>query len=374
MDKNYLIINVGSSSKRYSLFNETKELYTEYIEKNASKTAYRNSLHNFLVQLTLQGFIETAQDITAVAFRVVAPGNYFMQHKKITASYLEKLTAAAEIAPLHIESVLEEISKCKQLLPKVPLYAISDSAFHTTLPEVARIYAVPKNFAKKQDIYRFGYHGISCSSIVHKVKNLFTKPINTVIICHLSGGSSVTAIKNGNSIDTSMGYTPLEGVPMVSRVGNIDAGAIIALQNRGFTSDQLKKLLFNESGMIGLTNQNDMRAIVARAEKGDTNCLSALQLFAYQIKKYIGAYKAIVGNLDLLVFTGGIGEGSAFVRSLVCSNLETLNIVLNEQKNKKIIDSDDIIHDTKSKTKIAVFKTQEMHEMVKELKILVKAK
>lgn len=370
MEKNYLIVNIGSSSKRYGLFTGEREVHAAYIEKSGSKTAFMHSTRNFLTNLITRHYIQRMDDIAAVGFRVVAPGTYFTQHKKITAGYLKKLTAAAAIAPLHIEAVLDEIKKWRKFLPHCPFYAISDSAFHATMPDIARVYALPKQVAKKYDIYRFGYHGISVSSIVRKVHTQ-NALINTMVVCHLSGGSSITAIKDGISIDTSMGFTPLEGVPMVSRIGTIDPGALIYLMQEGLTAVQLKKLLFNKCGMIGLTNHTDMRQIVALAQKGDQMCMKALELFAYQVKKYIGAYKAVLGTIDLLVFTGGIGEGSPFVRALVCKNLVSLGIIVHEQKNNAVENCDDFVHHPTSATKIAVLKTEEMHEMIRELQQLI---
>ncbi len=371
MEKNYLVINLGSSSKRYSLFSETRELFSLHIEKVSLQKNYAKSTVHFFEQIKKQNISVQPDTIKAIAFRVVAPGSYFMQHRKITPAYLKKLQATCMIAPIHSEQLLHEIAQCKKIMPRVSYYGISDSAFHGTLPDDARLYGLPKDFAKKYDMYRFGYHGVSCTSILRKLKKMHGSVPKNIIICHLGGGSSITAVKNGKSIDTSMGFTPLEGVPMVTRCGNIDAAAILYLVNQGITLKKLIDTLFNQSGMVGLTERSDMRKIVTLAQQGDATCLQALEFFAYQIKKYIGAYHAVLGSIDLLVFTGGIGQNVPLVRSLVCKNLSSLGIELDSRKNNSLVDVDGFIQVTASTTKIAVVKNQEMHVLLHEMLSLI---
>jgi len=364
MEKKYIIINLGSSSKKYSIFFNGQP-FSMYFEEASNKKSYINSAQIFLKELKK---LELLDNITALGFRVVAPRKYFTQHRKIDNFYLKKLKSIAKIDPLHTQNLILELKKWQKLLPSIPFYGISDSAFHNTLPSQAQIYALPKKITEKYEIYRFGYHGISIASVIKKVEKLYKKLPENIIVCHLSGGSSITAIKNGISVDTSMGFSPLEGVPMVTRIGNIDPEAVIYLSKK-IKLDNLKNILFNHSGMSGLTNYTDMRKIISLAQKNNKTCLDALEIFAYSVAKYIGSYFVTLSGIDLLVFTGGIGEGSPLIRSLICQKLEFFGIFLDKEINNKSVDTDTFVNQINS-TKIFTCKTDEMNEIFLQTKKL----
>ena len=387
MEKKYLIVNTGSASKKYALYLGVRELLRAHFEKEdkkflvsfavngkaerrvLSKKEFKNSLGFFIGFLGSSGLLPDVDKLSAVALRIVAPGTYFTEHRPIDAAYLKKLETAKERAPLHIEPVLDEIKSIKKLLPRTPLFGISDSAYHATMPDTAKHYSLPKKISAKLDIHRYGYHGISFQSIVRKSQDISGKIPEKMIVCHLGSGASIAAIKNGKSIDTSMGFTPLEGVPMGTRIGNIDADANIDLvQKLKMTSGKLWHFLNNECGLLGLSGKTaDVRELIALSKKGDKNAKRALDSFAYNIKKYIGAYIAALGGLDLLVFTATIGERSPLMRERIADNLEGLGVLIDRKKNSKLISADGFVHSGKSAVKIAVLLTNEMQEMAKIL-------
>ncbi len=294
----FLMTNIGSSSTKYAWYkvdgNKTKNITKKEANKDiASKT-----------KLT-------------VGIRVVAPGTYFQKHKLVTTAYIKKLKEVKELAPLHIIPVLKEIKQIKKHYPKAKIIACSDSAFHSTMPDVARKYAISTSVARKKDIYRFGYHGLAIQSAISilKQKKLFQKK---VVICHLGGGSSVTAILNGRSIDTTMGFSPLEGIFGGARSGSIDITSISALKK---SKREILDYLNHKSGFKGLTGVSNIQTILKKCRtKNNKNIKEkeAIELYIYQIQKAIGASIATLNGIDLLVFTGGVGENSKLIRKKVC--------------------------------------------------------
>lgn len=302
-----LTVNIGSRSKKYALYSDGVEAWSVVIETKDN--------------LISKDILHEAPD--AIVFRIVAPGIYFRQHRIIDDVFLSHLESAKPKAPLHIQPTLEEIKYFKKNFPHTKLVAISDSAFHAKLPDYARLYALPTPDAQTFEIERFGYHGISLSSIVETLKTQGKLP-EKIIVCHLGGGSSVTAIKNGVSIDTSMGFSPLSGLPMATRVGDIDAGAIVYLSTiKGLQGDDLEEYLMSTCGFLGLAGTDDMKRLIAE-EKTNPQAVLAIQMFVYQIQKYIGAYAVALGGLDLLIFSGGIGEPSEPIRSKIIAGLGDL--------------------------------------------------
>lgn len=377
MEKKYLIINLGSASKKYALFSENIELYYTNLEQSGiaqvSETSWDSSLEYILDNLVKNNLIKNKTEITAVAIRIVVPGSYFLKTQIIDEQYKQRLIKAKQKSSLHIDLILKELDSCQQLLHGVSVIGVSDSAFHANMPESARVYAIDQKIAEQLDIYRFGYHGISCESIVNKLKESFNNLPENIIICHLGSGSSVTAIKNGKSIETSMGFSPLEGIPMLTRVGNIDASAVLYLQSALNLSDDtgvtpnLLNYFYKNSGLFALTGEHDMRNILKLEESGDLNAQLALELYINSIKKYIGSYIAILSNLNMLIFTGAIGERSSIIRSKICAGLEIFGISLDINKNNKLVD-DGFIESENSHVKIAVLKTQEMAQIAREIK------
>lgn len=365
MEKKYLIVNIGSVSKRYALYEGTEEINFVHFEKDEMNLEdFDNACEKFLDSVN-------KKEIAGIGMRVVASGSYFREDRIINEEYLENLEKAEVKAPLHLEPLIDEIKKLKELLPSTPMAGISDSAFHLNLPEHSYLYNIPQDDAQKADIYRFGYHGIAIQSILQKIqKNEGSVPAR-IIVAHLGGGASVTAIKDDKSFDTSMGATPLEGLPMSTRVGNIDAGALIQLaKEKGL--DELNEYLNTKCGLLGISGKTGhVEKLFALKNDGDENAKLALEMFAYNVKKYIGAYTAALGGLDLLVFSGTISERSSSIREMILEGLGCIGIELDKDKNNKTLDKEGYIESVDSKVKIAVIKINELEEIaLKTLNIL----
>lgn len=377
LEKPYLIINLGSSSKRYALYRATELLLTAHftarsvtfthptttVTQKISSATYNKSAAYFLKYAQQKKVILPPVMLKAIGIRIVAPGTFFTKTHLITPAFIKKLTIQAAYAPLHIPPVLDEYKKITALLPQTPCVGISDSAFHVTIPEHARLYALAPALSKKYDLYRFGYHGISAQACLPAIKKLLNVIPPRIIICHLGGGTSVTAIYKEKSIDTSMGFSPLEGIPMMTRSGSIDICAATKLQDRSYlSSSELITYLSKESGIYGLAHTEDMRLLLKKYHQNDARAQKALHLYIYQIQKHIGAYSTILGGVDLLLFTGKIGEKSPEIRSLICSPLAHLGCVLDETKNKQRT-SNALIEHTTSKIRIAACDAQEVEGM-----------
>lgn len=389
----YLIINTGSASKKYALYADNREVFKAHLETEdgnlvstikigtaekkeiITQENYDNSINYIIELLSSNKLITDIGSIKAVGLRIVAPGNYFLSDKIIDAEYLTKLQEAKNRAPLHIEPELSEIEHLKKTMPDIPIIGISDSAFHQTMPDKSKLYGLPQDITSRFEMYRYGYHGISAQSIVNKIKNWLGDVPPKTIVCHLGSGSSIVALKNGQSVDTSMGFTPLEGMIMSTRIGNIDAGAVIYLaQNMGLDLNNLEAFLNQKCGLLGVSGQtSDIRELLKLEATGDKMASTALSIFVYNVKKYIGAYMAALGGLDLLVFTATIGERSFIMRSRICQELSTLGIVLDEEKNNNIVSADGFINKGISFAKIAVITTDEMGEMAKQVKEILNA-
>lgn len=387
--KKYLVVNLGSASKKYALYEDGTELFFAHYEKEGNSVIvtegkrgariksvitaddYEMSAKRLLDFLIASRCIGAIKDINAVGFRVVAPGEYFNATKRIDDGYRAKLAQEYEIAPLHVEAVAKGIEEVHALFAETPLIAVSDSAFHAGLPDYARTYALPINDAKKLSLYRYGYHGISIRSVLHTIEEFAGAVPPRVIVCHLGGGASVTAVKNGTSIDTSMGFTPLEGLVMATRVGDIDSGALMYLARKlGLSLEALDEYLNHRCGLLGLSGgkESGVRELIKCEKAGDENAKLALAVFVYRIKKYIGAYTAALGGLDMLVFTATIGERSSIIRARVCEGLECLGIKIDELKNNLIIGAtSDFIDDGKHSVRVAVIRTNEMAQILKDM-------
>ena len=382
-----LIVNTGSDSHKYALYGEGIQVARFHFEREDAGFVVRVKSVNKDEKLVISAedyqspvvlvfkilidkkIILDSSEISLIGIRIVAPGEYFLTHNIIDDQYLLKLKEAKQSAPLHIESIIREIEQLSKILPGVKIGGVSDSTFHQGLPEVARRYAIPEKDCVDFSIYRYGYHGISIASIVRKIELLYGSVPENTIVCHLGSGSSITALKNGKSVDTSMGFTPLEGLPMGSRVGNIDPGAVIALgQKKELNFVELEKYFNNECGLLALSGSTkDIRELIALENKGDKRAKLALDSFAYNIKKYIGSYIAVLGGLNLLVFTATIGERSSIMRERICSGLGGLGLVLDRNKNDLMIDTDGEISDDYTQIKIAVISTDEMGEIKEAL-------
>ncbi len=260
----------------------------------------------------------------AIGHRMVHGGPHLREHQKITPALLQKLKAATQFAPIHIPAALQLIHETEELLPNLPQYACFDTAFHRTMAEAARHFALPQRLYDK-GVERFGFHGLSYESIVHRMGSQLP---DRVICAHLGAGASLVALRQGRSIDTSMGMTPVGGIPMATRSGDFDPGVVLFLmRTEHLTADELESLLNRSSGLSALSGgEPDMRVLEDSAAKGDLRAQLAIDVFSLAVRKQIGAYAAELGGLDLLIFTGGIGEHSTAARRRICQGLEFLGI------------------------------------------------
>jgi acetate kinase len=383
-----LVINCGSSSIKYQFFSlgENRILAKGIVEKigmkgsflkhekeSGQKVIFEGEIldHKIGIEYILgvltsakHGCISSLNDISAVGHRVVHGGEEFSESVLVTDEVIQTLEKFSELAPLHNPPNLKGIDALKSLVPDIPQVAVFDTAFHHTMPRHAFMYAIPYALYKKYGIRRYGFHGTSHKYVSNRACEILGVNPKTVklITCHLGNGGSACAIKYGESIDTSMGFTPVEGLIMGSRSGDIDMGAVTYIMDKEKIGTKSASTLFNKhSGLLGITGiSSDLREIRAAAfDKGDERCLLAIKMFDYRIKKYIGAYAAAMGGLDVLVFTGGIGENSAPTRAGVCEDLEFLGIEIDQKVNEGSKGEERIISKESSKVKVIVVPTNE---------------
>jgi acetate kinase len=267
----------------------------------------------------------------AIVHRVVHGGDRFVRATRIDDNVLDEIEQLSHLAPLHNPPALAAVRQARNAYPQVPHVAVFDTAYHATLPPHAREYALPRDVRRRFGIRRYGFHGISHAHVMHTVAAHLNAPAEKlrIVSCHLGNGASVTAIEHGRSVDTSMGMTPLEGLVMGTRAGDLDPGILLDLLHSGsFGGKELDALLNRRSGMTGLTGTNDMREIERRAAGGDEECRRALALYAYRVRKYIGAYAAAMGGVDAIGFTGGVGENSPTIRQACLERLEFLGAAI----------------------------------------------
>ncbi|HEX3070775.1 MAG TPA: acetate/propionate family kinase [Thermoanaerobaculia bacterium] len=322
---NILAINPGSSSLKWGLyrFPEPAEVIATGDVKEIAAEEMGQAVRGALARMS-------GSEIHAAGCRVVHGGETFVAPTLVDDEVLAKIKQLANLAPLHNPIAVTAINALRAALPNVPVVAVFDTAFHQTLPDVARHYAVPDDL----HIRRFGFHGISYAWVSHRLTAHIPPPKRT-IICHLGNGASVCALKDGVSIDTSMGLTPMEGLVMGTRSGDIDPGAILYLLRNGKSATEIDDLLNHKSGLAALSGgTSDMKKIVEAATNGDARARLALDLFCYRVSKYIGSYAAALGGLDCLAFTAGIGEHAPIVRGRICANLAFLGIKLDEPLNR----------------------------------------
>jgi acetate kinase len=313
------------------------------------------------------GVIRNRDDIAAVGHRTVHGGEAFADSVQVDPSVIESIQACAVFAPLHNPHNLEGIKACMELLPGTPQVAVFDTAFHQTMTPTSYLYALPYSLYEKMKVRRYGFHGTSHLYVAQRAAEELGRPIEQlkIITCHLGNGASVTAVKSGKSVDTSMGFTPLEGLVMGTRCGDIDPALVLHIMNvEGLSPREMDELLNKKSGLLGLSGvSHDMREIQELAQKGDKRADLALDIYCYRIRKYIGAYAAALGGVDAVVFTGGVGENSHVVRQRVCMGMEFLGIVLDEDANIRHSPSGqsrpDSPHISTGKTKVLVIPTNE---------------
>lgn len=357
-----LVVNCGSSSIKYQLYEMpekrviSKGLVERIGEGNAAlEHHYADEVRRLegqisdheegmaLILETLtgsEGALENAEDIGAIGHRVVHGGEEFTGSVLITPDVIASIERFADLAPLHNPPNLTGIRAAMHELPDVPQVACFDTAFHATIPQVAYTYALPYQLYEKFGIRRYGFHGTSHRYVARRAAEMLEidKYAINCITVHLGNGCSMTAVKAGRSVDTSMGLTPLEGLVMGTRTGDFDPAILFYLADRGYDVTSLNKLCNKQSGLLGMSGEsNDMRTLLEQSQLGDERCKLAIDVFCYRIKKYIGMYTAVLGRVDAVVFTGGIGENAAAVRARACSDLETLGIAIDEELNKRTV-------------------------------------
>jgi acetate kinase len=347
-----LVVNPGSASRKYALYSGNQEkasIYYEYVDgKVVSEIEFDGNkitipcddtdlsgVSRYVEPLLLENnLISSTGSISAIGIRLVAPSRRFMQDELITSEIEMILEKVQESAPLHITTFLAEVRQLKEHIPNTPIVAVSDSAFHATKPTWAANYGIDTEMADRFDIKRFGYHGISIASVVKKLRDGDILQPKT-IVCHLGSGSSVTAVYNGDSYDTTMGYTPLEGLVMASRSGSIDVTAALAIKRRlHFTDNELEHYLNTKCGLLGISgSSNDIRQLLTLEDDGDERASLALKMYVYRIQQAIGQMAAGMGGVDLIVFTGTVGERSFIIRGRIIEELGFLGFKHNHKTN-----------------------------------------
>jgi acetate kinase len=322
------------------------------------------------------GLLTGIGEIDAVGHRVVHAGEYFSGSVLITSKVIEALEVCTDLAPLHNPPNLAGIRAISGQLPHLPQAGVFDTAFHQTIPEHAYLYGIPHSLYEKYKIRRYGFHGTSHQFVSQRACDMLGVDVNDmrIISCHLGNGSSITAIKEGVSVDTSMGMTPIEGLIMGTRCGDIDAGVLLYLAEKEHLSiSQTSDLLNKKSGMLGISGiSSDMRDVELAADKGHKMAEIALDMFAYRVKKYIGAYAAAMDGLDLVVFTGGIGENDAETRERILTGMTFLGIVPDRDKNRETKGKEGMISARNSKVKVLVVPTNEEFVIASETYRLVR--
>lgn len=389
-----LVLNCGSSSIKVDIIDteackSVLSLNVEKINKepkaqmNGEVLAITSALDfNAILTWVMDTLLhhDEIKAISGVAHRVVHGGKKFTQACLVTSEVVAEIERLSILAPLHNPINLKGIRVAMKYFPQMPQVAVFDTAFHQSLPSRAHTYAIDQEISKKHDLRRYGFHGISHRYVSYKAAEYLSQDISQLrlVVCHLGNGCSITAVEFGKSVETSMGLTPLEGLVMGTRPGDLDPGLIGFLQqNEGWSPEQLDDFLNKKCGLMGLSGKtNDMREIIEYAAEGDEGCQLAFNVFCHRLRKYIGAYLAVLGGADAVVFTGGIGENSALVRARVCERLEFLGLMEDEQKNK-LVQVDDqrpvqIFSKENSRIKLLVVKTDEELAIAKRATEIIK--
>jgi acetate kinase len=382
-----LVLNCGSSSIKYALYNmddrsvmtsggaERVGLDNAFVKVKLANGDKKQIMHDipehtegvkFIFSLLTDpeiGVIKDLKEIDAVGHRMVHGGEKFNKSVVLTDEVLKVFEECSDLAPLHNPANLNGVNAVSELMPGLPQVGVFDTAFHQTMPAKAYMYAIPYELYDKYAIRRYGFHGTSHRYVSKRVcEFLGVKPEEKrVITCHIGNGGSVAAVENGKCIDTTMGLTPLEGVMMGTRSGDIDGGAVSFIQKKlGLDADGISNLLNKKSGLFGITGiSSDMREIDAAAKNGDEKARLALDMYFYRIKKYVGAYAAAMGGTDIIVFTAGVGENQANMREEVCRDMEWMGVKLDNEKNATVHGEETIISAPDSKVTVVVVPTDE---------------
>ena len=397
---NILVINCGSSSLKFQLIDMTTEAVQakglcERIGIDGSRIVYTPAggekmtiespmpTHTEAIKLVLDcltnaeyGVIKSLKEINAVGHRVVHGGEKFASSTIITDEVIKVIEECNELAPLHNPANLIGINVCRELMPGVPMVGVFDTAFHQTMPKKAYLYGLPIKAYTDYKIRRYGFHGTSHSFVSKRVAEFLGKPVEDLktIVCHLGNGASICAVDGGKSVDTSMGFTPLAGLVMGTRSGDIDPAILEYYANKeGLTLSEVTTVLNKKSGMEGLTGgKSDFRDLEEGYEAGDQACIDAIEVFCYNVARFVGAYAASLNGVDVIAFTAGIGENSGFVRGKICEYLGYLGITIDADQNSKR-GEDIIISTPDSKVTVCVIPTNEELMIARDTKALVEA-
>jgi acetate kinase len=396
---NVLVINAGSSSLKYQLFDIESETVIAKglcerigIDGRLKHTPVSNGKPEFKADMPLPthmeainaviekltssdyGVISSLKEIGAVGHRVLHGGQKFSESVLIDDAVLDAITECIPFGPLHIPANLMGIKACTKVMPGVPQVAVFDTAFHQTMPKHAYIYPIPYIYYEKHSLRRYGFHGTSHRYVSEKALEVLGIPAkgSRLITCHLGNGSSLAAVKDGKCVDTTMGLSPLEGVPMGTRSGSIDPAILqFMFDQEGLTIHQILDILNKQSGVLGVSGvSSDFRDIEQAAHEGNERAQLALDIFDYDVKKYIGAYMAAMGGVDAIVFTAGLGENGPETRERICSGLESIGIVIDKEKNNFKGQLRDITGEG-SKVKVLVIPTNEELVIARDTKAIV---
>lgn len=396
---NILVINCGSSSLKYQLIDSESEkvLAKGLCERigidgsaithqpaGGEKITEKKDMpdHTAAVQYVIEkltdgkvGVVSSLDEIGAVGHRIVHGGEKFAKSVLITDEVTEAIAECNDLAPLHNPANLIGVNSCKKLMPNVPMAAVFDTAFHQTMPEKAYLYGLPYEYYEKYKIRRYGFHGTSHDFVSARAAELVGKERKDlkIIVCHLGNGASVSAVQNGKCVDTSMGLTPLEGLIMGTRSGDMDPAIVSFLAAKaGMTAEEVINVCNKESGVLGLSGgvSSDFRDLAAAAEAGNKKAAAAIGTWAYHVAKYIGAYTAAMNGVDVIAFTAGVGENNVDARAQICSYLGYLGVTINAEKNKKR-GEEALISTSDSKIKVLVVPTNEELAIARETSALV---
>lgn len=395
-----LVLNCGSSSIKYQVF-EMSERYEmlakgllERIGLNESIVTHRPTGKEQYKVITdipdhttginivmdvlchpVHGVIRNVSEIKAVGHRVVNGGEAYKESVLVDNDVKKVIEECIELAPLHNPANLKGILSVEKLIPGVPQVAVFDTSFHQTMPDYAYMYAIPYEYYEKYKIRKYGYHGTSHKFVANKAAKLIGKDIKQlkIITCHLGNGASITAIKNGESIDTSMGFTPVDGLIMGTRTGEVDPGVLVYIADKEHLNvTGVNNMINKKSGVFGISQiSSDMRDLETAADAGNKKAILALKMYAYKVKKFIGSYMAALNGCDLLVFTGGIGENDFKMRKSICSDMENLGIMFDDFKNDGARGHDVTISKPDSKVTVVAVNTDEEFVIASDTRYIV---
>ncbi len=394
---NVLVINCGSSSLKYQLIHSetekalavglcerigidgrlTQKVNGEKIVLEEAMPTHQEAIKMVLDALTNEeyGVIKSLDEIGAVGHRVVHGGEKFTHSVVINEEVMKAIEECSELAPLHNPANLIGINACKALMPNVPMVAVFDTAFHQTMPEEAYLYALPREYYEKYKVRRYGFHGTSHKYVSEEALRVagLDKDNSKIIVCHLGNGASVSAVLNGKSVDTSMGFTPLEGLIMGTRSGDMDPAIIDYIAKKeNKTLEEMIEILNKKSGVYGISDylSSDFRDLEIAAEEGNRLAGLALDMFCYRVAKYVGAYTAVMNGVDAIVFTAGLGENDKVTRAKVCAHLGYLGITIDEEKNN-VRGEERIVSTEDSKVKVCLIPTNEELAIARDTVALV---